>query len=178
MTLLLCGPPGTGKTTLATAIAKKLNKRLLTVDGARLSEADGSGERAGDLFLEAKLQDAVVLFDECEHIFQKGLSGNARIGTLLRALDRFDGLVVLATNSPERLDPALDRRVLLRQQLDVPPPVLREKIWRMLLPPTVPLDKDVDLPQLAKRYDVSGGYIKSAVCSPSARPSPAAERHG
>jgi SpoVK/Ycf46/Vps4 family AAA+-type ATPase len=164
VTLLLCGPPGTGKTTLATAIAKKLCKRLLTVDGARLSEAGRNLEsELEDLFLEAKLQDAVVLFDECEHIFQKGLSGNARIGTLLRALDRFDGLVVLATNSPERLDPALDRRVLLRQQLDVPPPVLREKIWRMLLPPTVPLDKDVDLPQLAKRYDVSGGYIKSAV---------------
>jgi SpoVK/Ycf46/Vps4 family AAA+-type ATPase len=163
-TLLLCGPPGTGKTTLATAIAKKLGKRLLTVDGARLSEAGRNLEsELEDLFLEAKLQDAVVLFDECEQIFARGATGNARIGTLLRGIDRFDGLVVLATNSPERLDPALDRRVLLRQQLDVPPPPLREKIWRMLLPPTVPLAPDVDLPQLAKRYDVSGGYIKSAV---------------
>jgi SpoVK/Ycf46/Vps4 family AAA+-type ATPase len=163
VTLLLCGPPGTGKTTLATAIAKRLCKRLLTVDGSRLSEAGRNLEaELEDLFLEAKLQDAVVLFDECDQVFGKGLT-NARIGTLLRAIDRFDGLVVLATNSPERLDPALDRRILLRQQLDVPPPALRERIWRMLLPSTVPLSPEVDLPQLAKRYDVSGGYIKSAV---------------
>ena len=53
--------------------------------------------------------------------------------------------------------------MLLRLQLDVPPPALRERIWRMLLPPTVPLHTDVDLAQLAKRYDFSGGYIKSAV---------------
>jgi SpoVK/Ycf46/Vps4 family AAA+-type ATPase len=164
VTLLLCGPPGTGKTTLATAIARSLRKRLLTVDGARLAEAGRNLEsELEDLFLEAKLQDAVVLFDECEQVFAKGITGNARIGTLLRGIDRFDGLVVLATNTPDRLDPALDRRVLVRQQLDVPPPALREKIWRMLLPKTVPLHDDVDLAQLAKRYDVSGGYIKSAV---------------
>jgi SpoVK/Ycf46/Vps4 family AAA+-type ATPase len=164
VTLLFCGPPGTGKTTLANAVAKKLGKRLLVVDGARLLEAGRNLEAELDeLLLEARLQDAVVLFDECEQLFAGRGTGNARIGTLLRGIDRFDGLVVLITNAPERLDPALDRRVLLRLQLDVPPPALREKIWRLLLPPTVPLAADVDLPQLAKRYDFSGGYIKSAV---------------
>jgi SpoVK/Ycf46/Vps4 family AAA+-type ATPase len=164
LTLLFCGPPGTGKTTLATALAKRLGKRLLVVDGARLMEAGRNLEgELDELFLEAKLQDAVVLFDECEQLFGGRGVGNSRIGTLLRGIDRFDGIVVLATNQPERLDAALDRRVLLRLQLDVPAPALREKIWQMLLPPTVPLDANVDLPQLAKRYDFSGGYIKSAV---------------
>ena len=165
VTLLFCGPPGTGKTTLASAVARKLGKRLLIVDGARLGESGRNLEvELDELLLEARLQDAVVLFDECEQLFGgRAGAGNARIGTLLRGIDRFEGLVVLATNLPERLDPALDRRVLLRLQLDVPPPVLREKIWRMLLPPTVPLTDDVDLSQLAKRYDFSGGYIKSAV---------------
>ena len=46
----------------------------------------------------------MVLFDECELLFGGRGTGNARIGTLLRALDRFDGMAVLATNLPERLD--------------------------------------------------------------------------
>ncbi len=112
--------------------------------------------------MEARLQDAVVLFDECEVLFGRATAGG-RLAMLARALDRFDGLVVLATSVPERLDVGLDRRVLLRVQLEVPTPPLRERIWRQLLLPTVPLDAGVDVAALAKRYELSGGYIKSAL---------------
>jgi SpoVK/Ycf46/Vps4 family AAA+-type ATPase len=81
----------------------------------------------------------------------------------MRALDRFDGLVVLATATPERLDPTLDRRVMLRLPLEMPAGALREKLWRQLLLPSVPLAADVDVNHLAKRYELSGGSIRSAV---------------
>jgi SpoVK/Ycf46/Vps4 family AAA+-type ATPase len=163
VTVLFTGPPGTGKTMLAGALAERLGKRLLIVDGPRLAEAGRNLEAELDeLLMEARLQDAVVLFDECEVLFGRSTAGG-RLAQLMRALDRFEGLVVLATSVPERLDVGLDRRVLLRVQLEVPTPPLRERIWRQLLLPTVPLDDDVDVAALAKRYELSGGYIKSAL---------------
>lgn len=161
--VLFTGPPGTGKTMLSTALARRLGKKLLAIDGARLAEAGRALEAELDeLFTEARLADAVVLFDGCEQLFAGRGGANARSAALMRALDRFDGLVILTSSTPERLDPTLDRRVLLRLPLEVPVGALREKIWRQLLLPTVPLD-GVDINQLAKRYELSGGSIRSAV---------------
>jgi SpoVK/Ycf46/Vps4 family AAA+-type ATPase len=162
--VLFTGGPGTGKTMLANALAARLGKKLLAIDGPRLAEAGRALETELDeLFVEARLADAVVLFDACESLFAGRGGANARTAALMRALDRFDGLVILATSTPERLDPTLDRRVLLRLPLEVPVGALREKIWRALLLPTVPLADDVDVNQLAKRYELSGGSIRSAV---------------
>jgi len=164
LVVLFTGAPGTGKTMLATALAERLGKKLLSIDGPRLAEAGRALESELDeLFVEARLADAVVLFDNCEVLFAGRGGANPRAQALMRALDRFDGLVILATATPERLDPTLDRRVMLKLPLEVPTGALRERIWRALLLPSVPLAADVDVNQLAKRYELTGGAIRSAV---------------
>jgi SpoVK/Ycf46/Vps4 family AAA+-type ATPase len=161
MTVLIAGGGGTGKTLLAQAISHRLGRPLLSVDAARLVEAGSRLElELDELLLEQRLHDAVLLFDSCELVLGRGAS---RIGVLLAAIERATGLVLLCSSRPERLDSQLDRRVMVRLQLELPTPPLRLQLWRRLLSPAVPIASEVDLPAVAKRYELTGGAIRSAV---------------
>jgi len=163
-TLLFTGPPGTGKTLLARAIANRLSRPLLVVDTTRFRESRESSDAIlRRLFREARMQQAVLFFDECDSLFVRRGLGASETARLLTELERLDGLAVFATNLPEVLDPALNRRILLRLHLDTPDAPLREQIWRQHITPAVPLSDDVDFRELAEAFPFSGGYIKNAV---------------
>jgi len=166
--LLFHGAPGTGKTMAAHAIAAKLGKRVLTVDIPTFTAHAEAGRFIPGLFREARLQDAVLFFDECESLFESRTRGNNLMTILLTEVERFEGVAILATNLPHRLDEALDRRILVRLRFPEPDVEAREAIWRGLLPETVPLASDVDLRALAERFELAGGYIKNAVLAAAA----------
>lgn len=162
--MLFCGPSGTGKTLTARAVAHQLGRRLLRVDTARLSDQQGRFQANLDnLLREARLQNAVLFFDECEALFSSASRSTGHLAALLAALEEFDGVTVLATNIPKALDPALDRRILYRVDFEVPTPTAREAIWRLHLPEALPLADDVDITYLGRRFEFAGGYIKNAV---------------
>ncbi len=162
--LLFVGSPGTGKTLTAKALAQALGKRLLLVDPRQIADLKRPIEdNLSDIFREARLQNAVVFFDECESLFSHRGAGNHVVSVILSSLEHYDGVVILSTNTPEMLDPALDRRVLFRLKFEPPTPSLRKRIWEVHLPPKVPLAQDVDLGLLARQYEFTGGYIKNAV---------------
>lgn len=163
LVLLFSGVPGTGKTLLAKAIAHELGRPLLQVDGHQLGDRSRLEGELDMVLREARLQRAILFFDECEELFANRLQGNARLVPLLSTLDAFDGIVLMATNLPGILDPALDRRITLQVDFEIPPPGLRERIWRMHLPPATPLAEDVDLPFLAEKYEFAGGHIRNSV---------------
>lgn len=158
--LLFHGESGTGKTFLANAIANHLQKKILLINFGSL------GDKIGDIlkfiFREAKINDALLFFDECESFFETRDKFGSNIQPFLTELERHDGLIILATNRPYDLDEAMHRRITLAIEFKTPDPFLRESIWKKHLPETFH-SKDIDFEKLALNYELTGGLIKNAV---------------
>jgi SpoVK/Ycf46/Vps4 family AAA+-type ATPase len=80
---------------------------------------------------------------------------------LLQRLERYDGLVLMATNLATNIDPALLRRVHVHVDFPMPEEPERRRIWERSLPPEAPRD-NLDLDLLAKLFKLSGGSVHDA----------------
>jgi SpoVK/Ycf46/Vps4 family AAA+-type ATPase len=169
------GPPGTGKTICAEAIAHSLGRELLVVRYAEL-ESMWMGEtpkNVAAIFRRAREEQAVLLFDEADAIaarrstsidngFQR--ESNSVVNVMLQELERYSGVVVFATNLARNFDPAFERRIRTHVLFEMPGEAERAKIWKVQLHPLrTPLAADVDFKALAAQYEVSGGDIQNAV---------------
>jgi hypothetical protein len=186
------GPPGTGKTICAEAIAYDIGKRLLVVRYAEMESlwAGESSKNISAVFRAAREADAVLFFDEADAIasrrFQSVTQGyqresNAVVNVLLKELEDFDGVVIFATNLASNFDPAFERRIRTHILFDMPDAEARAKIWKVQLHARkTPLADDVDFDELARKYPASGGDIKNAVLKAaqmaSAEPGPDAAK--
>lgn len=159
-TFLFAGPSGTGKTLLAQALAGDLQKPLISVSASDLPEKEGIENILRDLFTEARMRDAIVLIDECEVLFARE---DKRKASAYKAIEDYDGILILITSHPELLDEGLERRIVYHIPFEVPDPSLRQQIWELHIPPEVPIEGEIDLESLATRYDFTGGTIKNAV---------------
>lgn len=169
------GPPGTGKTICAEAIAHALGKKLMVV---RYSEVESlwageTGKNVSAMFRSAAEQDAVLFFDEADAIASRRFSSvtqgfqreaNTVVNVLLKELEDFDGVVIFATNLAANFDPAFERRIRTHILFAMPGPAERSQIWKVQLHARkTPLADDVDFDTLAEKYAVAGGEIKNAV---------------
>jgi SpoVK/Ycf46/Vps4 family AAA+-type ATPase len=161
--MLFYGKPGTGKTMMAHAVADEMGMRVLNVDIPTFINHYDAQRFLPALFREAKMQNAVLFFDECEALFATRASGNPLMTMLLTEIERFEGVAILATNLPQQLDEALARRILVRVNFPEPDRLARRDIWEKHLPDAAPVADDVDLDALAERFEMTGGYIKNAV---------------
>jgi len=145
--ILLVGPPGTGKTMLAKAVAGESNVPFFSMSGSEFVEMFvGMGaSKVRDLFKQAKEKAPCIVFiDEIDAIGQKRdgrLGGNDEreqtLNQLLTEMDGFEGntgvIILAATNRPETLDPALTRpgRFDRRVPVDLPDLKGREAILKV-----------------------------------------------
>ena len=146
--ILLVGPPGTGKTMLAKAVAGESNVPFFSISGSEFVEMFvGMGaSKVRDLFKQAKEKAPCIVFiDEIDAIGQKRNSGQfggndereQTLNQLLTEMDGFEGntgvIILAATNRPESLDPALTRpgRFDRRVPVELPDLAGREAILKV-----------------------------------------------
>ncbi len=171
--LLLVGPPGTGKTMLAKAVAGEANVPFFSMSGSEFVEMFvGMGaSKVRDLFKQAKEKAPCIVFiDEIDAIGQKRSSGNVggndereqTLNQLLTEMDGFEGnngvIILAATNRPEALDPALTRPGRFDRRVPVELPDLkgREAILKVHAK-KIKIADDVDFLKVARMASGASG---------------------
>lgn len=179
--ILLSGPPGTGKTMIAKAIANELSVDMISVDSSSLIEvfAGAGAARVRKIFKTAKEKaPCVVFFDELDAIGGKRHSGGSSvdneykqvIDAMLQELDGFNSgtgiLVIGATNLESHLDEALTRSGRFNKKIIITPPKdsdTRQKMFEKCLD-GVDL-KQVDVNSLAKQSTGLTGADIADICN-------------
>ena len=171
--ILLVGPPGTGKTMLAKAVAGEANVPFFSMSGSEFVEMFvGMGaSKVRDLFNQAKEKAPCIVFiDEIDAIGQKRSGGQyggndereQTLNQLLTEMDGFEGnngvIILAATNRPESLDPALTRPGRFDRRVPVELPDLqgREAILKVHAR-KIKVAEDVDFNKIARMASGASG---------------------
>ncbi len=174
---LMTGPPGTGKTLAAHWLATQLGLPLYRADLAALtSKYIGETEKnLSGLFAAAEHADVVLFFDEADALFATRTDvsdsndrfANAQTNYLLQRIEEHDGIVLLASNSRERFDPAFVRRLDAILDFPMPEAAARLELWLAHLGHHHDLEPR-SLDRLAVAIDLSGGHIRNIVLAAAA----------
>jgi hypothetical protein len=172
LTALFQGQPGTGKTLVAGVIARELGLDLYQVDLSKvMSKWIGETERnLATIFDAAEDGQVILLFDEADSLFAKRTEvrssndryANLEVNYLLQRLDSFEGIAILTTNSGSSIDRAFKRRLSFRLSFPFPDEDTRAELWRAHLPRELPRTGELTFDVLARKYQLSGGYIRNA----------------
>lgn len=170
LSVLFCGPPGTGKTMSAEVLANELHLPMFRIDLSQvvnkyIGETEKNLKR---IFDAAELNDCILFFDEADALFGKRTDvkdahdrfANIEISYLLERMERFKGLAILATNRRKDLDDAFMRRLRYVVEFEVPDFDERMRIWQQVFPSAVDIH-ELDIRFLAKQFQLSGGHIRS-----------------
>jgi SpoVK/Ycf46/Vps4 family AAA+-type ATPase len=171
--VLFSGEPGTGKSMVAGLMARELGLDLYVVDLARvmskwLGETEKNLARAFDA---AEAGHVLLLFDEADSILGKRSdvnSSNDRHANLetnfvLARLEQFQGIAFFTTNLASSIDPAIARRMSANVTFPFPDVDMRAELWRRMIPKEAPVAGTLDFHELAKKYELSGGFIRNIV---------------
>jgi DNA replication protein DnaC len=172
LTALFYGAPGTGKTLVAGLIGRELGLDVWRIDLARVtSKWLGETEKnLAEVFEAAEEGQVLLLFDEADSLFGKRSEvkssndryANLEVNYLLQRLDSFEGVAILTTNLEGSIDGAFKRRLSTRLYFPFPDEELRAELWAAHVPPGVPCAGALDFEDLARRYPLSGGYIRNS----------------
>lgn len=166
---LFYGPPGTGKTLTATLLGKQFNKEVYRIDLSQVvSKYIGETEKNLEkVFNKAEHKDWILFFDEADALFGKRSNvqnahdryANQEVSYLLQRVEDFPGLIILASNLKGNIDQAFIRRFNSIVHFPMPNKEERLALWKSSISSKVSLAPNVDLLDIAARYELCGSAI-------------------
>lgn len=167
------GASGSGKTLAAQAVADYLGKSIIMASYGQIeSMYHGEGPKNVEAIFEAaERQNAVLFIDEADSLLSARIANpqqgsenaiNSMRSQILICLEKFNGIVIFATNLIGNYDQAMKTRIR-SIEFDLPDEECRRQIWEIHLPKSFPVDETVKPEELAKIDGVSGRDIKHAV---------------
>jgi len=165
------GVPGTGKSITSEAIAHKLGMSIIRVNYGEVESSlvGGTSENLVSIFQKAQKSNSLLFFDEADSVLSRRIENlsqaadhgvNSAKSTLLTLLDKFDGIIVFATNLFDNYDEAFVRRILFNVEFLPPDLEMRQQLWRFHLSEKVP--REVSYDQLAVLSEgLCGGDIRN-----------------
>ena len=174
LTVLFAGEPGTGKSMVAGLLARELGLDLYVVDLAQVSSKwlGETEKNLGRAFDAAEAGHVLLLFDEADSLLARRTgdvkSSNDRYANMetnfvLARLEQFGGIAFFTTNLATAIDPAIARRLSISLQFPFPDVEARALLWQRMLPVEAPVARDLDFAVLARRFELSGGFIRNVV---------------
>jgi SpoVK/Ycf46/Vps4 family AAA+-type ATPase len=161
----------------AQVIAAQLELDLFRIDLASVvSKYIGeTAKHLAQIFARAARMNAVLLFDEADALFSKRTEvkdahdryANADTSYLLQLLEEYSGIIILASNKKQNIDPAFIRRIRYVFEFPRPDAHERRRIWRQVIAELCDAESlarlEVAIERLATNVEVSGAQIKNAV---------------
>jgi len=170
---LFYGPSGTGKTFTASLLGKYTGKEVYCIDLSMVvSKYIGETEKnLAGIFEMAEDKNWILFFDEGDALFGKRTQikdahdryANQEVSYLLQRVEDYPGLVVLSTNLKGNIDEAFVRRFQSIIRFPMPGPEQRERLWRETFSNKTTLEQSIDLKEIAKKHELSGGSILNVV---------------
>lgn len=170
--VLLRGPTGTGKTSIARYIAHKLGKGCKILDVSFIGGGDpGQSEKGVREFVTdaRKRGNATIFMDECDNLLgnRATISDDTwklgTIETIMMEMNIYPGLWICATNHPEKLDPALASRFMCIVDVGEPDYGMRIKLWKGKWPKEFPLQPTPEEIKKLAKHPLNGRQIETVL---------------
>jgi SpoVK/Ycf46/Vps4 family AAA+-type ATPase len=166
---LFCGPPGTGKTLTACLLGKSAGRDVYKLDLSMLLSKNiaETEEILNCVFNEAKNRNLMLFLDEADSFFKEDTKAKSlndhhfdqKTVNLLQRIEDFSGVMMMASNLKSNLDEAFRRRFQSIIYFPMPNSCQRKILWQNSFTGNMVLSDDIQLEDIAEKYELSGGSI-------------------